>query len=152
MLLPGSLSRQQHSQARYFDTEFGRYGQYAPENWRRSFIARIFRALAIRAGGGPYLDVGVGGSGATVIEAARLGVEATGCDLSISGVLHASRLARAEGVAARAHFVVCTAESLPFADGRSVARVSLPRSNTSTMTRPPRASSDESCARAASSG
>ena len=116
VLLPESLSKQQRSQARYFDAEFEQYEAYEPENWRRSFIARIFRALELDAGGGPYLDVGVGGSGATVIEAARLGVDATGCDLSLSGVVHADRLARAEGVHDRASFVVCAAEALPFAD------------------------------------
>ena len=118
VLLPASLSAQQQSQSQYFDSEFTRFPEtYAPENWRLSFNHRIFKALGIEEGLGPYLDVGVGGSGATVIEAARLGVDATGCDLSISGVLHAKRLARGEGVDGRARFVVCAAESLPFEDG-----------------------------------
>jgi ubiquinone/menaquinone biosynthesis C-methylase UbiE len=117
VLLPDSLSRQQESQARYFDAEFAGYDEcYQPDNWRLSFIERIFHALGIRDGRGPYLDVGVGGSGATVIEAARIGVAATGCDLSISGVVHAHRTAKAEGVAELARFVVCAAESLPFPD------------------------------------
>jgi ubiquinone/menaquinone biosynthesis C-methylase UbiE/uncharacterized protein YbaR (Trm112 family) len=117
VLLPESLSGQQQSQTQYFDSEFARYRRgYAPENWRLSFIQRIFRAVGVREGRGPYLDVGVGGSGATVIEAARLGVEATGCDLSVEGVVHAQRTAHAEGVDARARFVACTAETLPFAD------------------------------------
>jgi SAM-dependent methyltransferase len=118
VLLPGPLSEQQESQARYFDSEFSGFSEtYAPENWRLSFNHRIFDALGIVEGRGPYLDVGVGGSGATVIEAARAGVDATGCDLSVAGVLHASRLARREGVEERASFVVCAAESLPFEDG-----------------------------------
>ena len=117
VLLPEALSKQQQSQTSYFDTEFGGYARYAPENWRRSYNERIFRELGIGPGGGPYLDVGVGGSGATVIEAARLGVEATGCDLSVEGVRHADRFAQQEGVADRARFVVCAAESLPFRDG-----------------------------------
>jgi ubiquinone/menaquinone biosynthesis C-methylase UbiE len=117
VLLPDSLSRQQESQARYFDAEFAGYDErYQPENWRLSFIGRIFHALGIGDGRGPYLDVGVGGSGATVIEAARIGVAATGCDLSVSGVVHAHRTAKAEGVAELARFVVCAAESLPFPD------------------------------------
>jgi SAM-dependent methyltransferase len=118
LLLPGPLSSQQESQARYFDSEFSAFAEsYAPENWRVSFNRRIFEALGVLDGRGPYLDVGVGGSGATVIEAARAGVEATGCDLSVEGVLHASRLAAREGVDEYARFVVCAAESLPFEDG-----------------------------------
>lgn len=117
VLLPRSLSQQQESQTRYFDSEFAGYDEpYAPENWRQSFIQRIFGAVGVREGHGPYLDVGVGGSGATVIEAARLGVESTGCDLSVAGVVHAQRTARREGVGERAQFVACAAESLPFAD------------------------------------
>jgi ubiquinone/menaquinone biosynthesis C-methylase UbiE len=117
VLLPASLTGQQQSQARYFDAEFTSYnGTYAPENWRRSFVDRIFHALGLGNGRGPYLDVGVGGSGATVIEAARRGIQATGCDLSVAGVLSADRAARSEDVHARASFVVCAAESLPFAD------------------------------------
>jgi len=118
VLLPSTLSGQQLAQAAYFDAEFSVYERYQPERWRASYIRRIFSALGIAGtSGGPYLDVGVGGSGATVIEAARRGVEATGCDLSLEGVRRAERFARAEGVAERARFVACAAESLPFRDG-----------------------------------
>src|SRR5207247_9094633 len=65
---------------------------------------------------GPYPDVGVGGSGTTVIEAARLGVESSGCDLSLEGVVHARHNADAEGLDERTTFVVGAAESLPFRD------------------------------------
>jgi ubiquinone/menaquinone biosynthesis C-methylase UbiE len=117
VLLPDSLSPQQRAQLRYFDSEFAAYGEeYAPENWRLSFSARIFEALELDADRGPYLDVGVGGSGATVIEAARRGVESTGCDLSLEGVVHARSAALSEGVGRRTCFVVCAAESLPFPD------------------------------------
>jgi SAM-dependent methyltransferase len=116
MLLPTSLSDQHVSQTGYFDDEFGGYDDYRPELWRWSFIRRIFDALRIPEDGGPYLDVGVGGSGATVIEAARLGAEAIGCDLSVEGVRHASRFAEREGVSARTSFVACLAEALPFRD------------------------------------
>jgi SAM-dependent methyltransferase len=116
VLLPDATAQHVHQQ-RYFDAEFGRYGAYAIENWRRSFLQRIFPALGIPRSDGPYLDVGVGGSGATVIEAARAGMEAAGCDLSLEGVLLASRHARDQGVAERTSFVVCAAERLPFDDG-----------------------------------
>jgi SAM-dependent methyltransferase len=85
------------------------------DNWRLSFIERIFGALDVLGGGSPYLDVGVGGSGATVIEAARSGVTAIGCDLSITGVRTAREFAVHEGVDVAA-FVVCAAEELPFAN------------------------------------
>jgi SAM-dependent methyltransferase len=115
-LLPASPTLQQRDQTAYFDAEFADYSHYRPENWRLSFVSRIFRALEVDQGRGPYLDVGVGGSGATVIEAARRGVEAFGCDLSIRGVTQAHRFAELEGVADRARFAACAAESLPFPD------------------------------------
>jgi ubiquinone/menaquinone biosynthesis C-methylase UbiE len=58
----------------------------------------------------------VGGSGYTVIEAARDGRLAIGCDLSLEGLVVARRLAEAEGVADRTLFVCCSAERLPFVD------------------------------------
>ena len=117
ILLADGLSSHQGAQREYFDAEFSALERYELPNWRLSFLERIVNALDILAGGGPYLDVGVGGSGATVIEVARRGVDASGCDLSVAGVVQAQRFAAAEEVAARAAFVVCAAESLPFADG-----------------------------------
>ena len=116
ILTPESLDDQQESQRRYFDAEFTGYGVYGLENWRLSFIERIFNAVGVLDGRTPYLDIGVGGSGATVIEAARRGVDAVGCDLSMEGVLAASRMASEQGVDEKASFYVCAAESLPFRD------------------------------------
>lgn len=59
--------------------------------------------------------MGVGGSGYTVIEAARAGRPAIGCDLSLEGLLAARRFAEAEGVAERTLWVCCSAERLPLA-------------------------------------
>jgi len=116
-VLVTALSAQHEHQRGYFDAEFGAFEAYRVDNWRRSFNDRIFRALRLDPRSGPYLDVGVGGSGATVIEAARIGVESTGCDLSVTGVVSAARFARAERVSDLAAFVVCAAEALPFPDG-----------------------------------
>ena len=116
ILVPHALSQQHLDQRRYFDAEFAEYGRYTVESWRASFNERIFGAIGVLDGGAPYLDAGVGGSGATVIEAARMGVEAVGCDLSVPGVLAARRFARDEGVDSHASFVVCAAEGLPFRD------------------------------------
>jgi uncharacterized protein YbaR (Trm112 family) len=126
LLTDQAMSEQHRMQRAYFDAEFSHYAAYRLENWRRSFVERIFQALGIEQGRGPYLDVGVGGSGATVIEAARLGVEATGCDLSMEGVLAARRFAVDQGVGERAQFVAAPAEALPFAD-RSFAAASAGR-------------------------
>jgi uncharacterized protein YbaR (Trm112 family) len=67
ILLSDELTDQHLHQREYFDAEFAGYDEYTVENWRLSFIDRIFGALGVLDGGGPYLDVGVGGSGATVI-------------------------------------------------------------------------------------
>lgn len=116
LLTTDSLSAQQVAQRRYFDAEFAGYDEYELENWRLSYIERIFGALGVLDRRGPYVDIGVGGSGATVIEAARRGVEAIGCDLSPTAILTARRSATAEGVERLARFVACAAERLPFAD------------------------------------
>jgi ubiquinone/menaquinone biosynthesis C-methylase UbiE/uncharacterized protein YbaR (Trm112 family) len=117
VLTSAAESRQHAHQRRYFDAEFAGYGAYEIENWRASFLKRIFAALEIPRDTGAYLDVGVGGSGATVIEAARLGTVSVGCDLSVEGVLHAQASAVSQGVDDRASFVVCAAERLPFTAG-----------------------------------
>ncbi len=117
ILLTDALSNQQEHQKTYYDAEYGAYAEYTPANWRVSFNRRIFAALGLPESGGPFLDVGVGGSGATVIEAARAGVTGAGCDLSVDGVSTARRFAEAEGVSERLTFAVCAAEQLPFADG-----------------------------------
>ncbi len=114
-VLSTGLSPQHLHQREYFDAEFSEYDEYVVENWRLSFIDRIFTALRVLDGGEPYLDVGVGGSGATVIEAARR-VSAAGCDLSIPGILRARDFARQEGVGERCSFAVCAAEQLPYED------------------------------------
>jgi len=117
VLVPEVLSDQHEHQRDYFDSEFQRYDRYVVESWRASFNERIFEGIGVFDGGAPYLDAGVGGSGATVIEAARHGVEAVGCDLSIPGVVAARGFAKTEGVDDMARFVVCAAEALPFPDG-----------------------------------
>ena len=116
VLLREALSEQHRHQRAYFDGEFSGYKEYRLENWRLSFIERIFAAVGVLDGGEPYLDVGVGGSGATVIEAARRSIDAVGCDLSVAGVVAARRFAGDQGVEDHARFVVCAAETLPFPD------------------------------------
>jgi ubiquinone/menaquinone biosynthesis C-methylase UbiE len=101
------------SQRAYFDAEFARYDRYRLENWRVSYLRRLAAADALGGPGAPLVDVGVGGSGYTVIEAARAGRRAIGCDLSLTGLLSARRFAEAAGVADSTYFVCCSAERLP---------------------------------------
>jgi ubiquinone/menaquinone biosynthesis C-methylase UbiE/uncharacterized protein YbaR (Trm112 family) len=103
------------SQRRYFDAEFTSYTAYGLENWRLSYLQRLRSAGLLGGGVGPVLDVGVGGTGYTVIEAARAGQPAVGCDLSLEGLITARRFAAAEGVADRTLWVCCSAEKLPLA-------------------------------------
>ncbi|MFL5950839.1 MAG: class I SAM-dependent methyltransferase [Gaiellaceae bacterium] len=111
------------SQRRYFDAEFGDYTEYPLENWRRSYLERL--AAAGLAGAEPLVDVGVGGSGYTVIEAARAGAMAAGCDLSLQGLLSARRFAASENVGQRTLWVCSSAERLPFADASFAAAVAI---------------------------
>lgn len=110
------------SQRAYFDSEFAAYGRYRLENWRRSYLDRLRAAGALR---GPLVDVGVGGSGYTVIEAARAGQSAIGCDLSLEGLAAARRFAASEGVAERTLWVCCSAEHLPLASGAFASAVAI---------------------------
>ena len=112
-----TLARDPHyeRQRLYFDAEFARYRHYAPENWRISYLRRLRAAGALGNEELPMIDVGVGGSGHTVIEAARSGSTAVGCDLSLEALRGARRFADEQGVAGRTLWVCCSAERLPFA-------------------------------------
>jgi ubiquinone/menaquinone biosynthesis C-methylase UbiE/uncharacterized protein YbaR (Trm112 family) len=102
-------------QRAYFAAEFARYGRYELEPWRRSYLRRLRSGGLVDQDGGPLLDVGVGGSGYTVIEAARSGLDAVGCDLSFQALTRARAFAEDEGVAERTLWVCCSTERLPFA-------------------------------------
>ena len=124
MLAPGTKHHEQ--QKRYFDIEFKSYDKYRLENWRRGYINRIFPALNIGNNKDDlYLDIGVGGSGYTVIEAARRGCKAVGIDISLEGIKKAkyfalSQLGEENNMCS---FVVCIAENLPF-KGNSYTQIS----------------------------
>lgn len=104
-------------QRAYFDAEFEEYERYELENWRVAYLDRLRAAGLLEPASGPLVDVGVGGSGYTVIEAARAGVPSIGCDLSLTGLRKARRFAEAEGVAERTLWACCSAERLPLASG-----------------------------------
>ena len=112
-------------QRAYFDAEFALYERYRLENWRVAYLERL-RAAGLLAGqNAPLIDVGVGGSGYTVIEAARSGRSAIGCDLSLTGLQAARRFADTEGVADSTLWVCCSAERLPFASESFAAALAI---------------------------
>jgi SAM-dependent methyltransferase len=108
---------QYSGQRAYFDAEFSGYERYALENWRAAYLDRVRAAGLFDDAGGPLVDVGVGGSGYTVIEAARAGVPAVGCDLSLEGLTAATGFAATEGVSELTLWLRCSAERLPLASG-----------------------------------
>ena len=112
-------------QRAYFDAEFRGYERYALENWRIAYLDRLRRAGVLEGSASPLVDVGVGGSGYTVIEAARAGRPAVGCDLSLEGLRAARRFAVDEGVAGRTLWVCCSAERLPLAAGSVGAALAI---------------------------
>ncbi len=107
-------------QQRYFENESKGYDKYELENWRVSYLQRIFKALDMADDNqqGLYLDIGVGSSGYTVIEAAKRGYTSVGVSLSSAEINKANHFAQSEliGNNNRCNFVVCLAEYLPFKD------------------------------------
>jgi SAM-dependent methyltransferase len=110
-----ALEPQDGGQRCYFDAEFRDLKRYALENWRAAYVDGLGAAGLLDDSAAPLLDVGVGDSGYTVIEAARAGLPAIGCDLSLEGPRSAQGFAAAEGVAERTLWVRCSAEKLPLA-------------------------------------
>ena len=112
-------------QRAYFDSEFRGYQRYGLENWRVAYLDRLREAGLLDGPASPLVDVGVGGSGYTVIEAARGGRPAIGCDLSLEGLLIAREFARVEGVADLTLWVCCSAEKLPLASGSTGSALAI---------------------------
>jgi ubiquinone/menaquinone biosynthesis C-methylase UbiE len=116
---------QYSGQRSYFDTEFRTYERYNLENWRAAYVERLRSAGLLDVSAAPLVDVGVGGSGYTVIEGARAGVPAIGCDLSLEGLQSAKRFAAAEGVEESTLWVRCSAERLPLDSGSVGAALAI---------------------------
>ncbi|MBI4217169.1 MAG: methyltransferase domain-containing protein [Chloroflexi bacterium] len=107
----------------FYDMEYSKLQHYHLENWRLSYLERVFRRLDL-GNTDPdrdrLLDIGVGGCGFTVIEAAKRGLKATGIDLSGVAVSKADSFAHSyldDDSRQRCEFIACSAEMLPFADG-----------------------------------
>jgi ubiquinone/menaquinone biosynthesis C-methylase UbiE len=107
----------QHTHQRsHYDQEYSSHRCYHLEHWQAAYVNRVTMMWPTSGLGGLYLDVGAGGNAYTVIEAARKGAIAVGCDISLNSMKAARRLADAQGVGERCLFVVCGSERLPFAN------------------------------------
>ena len=80
-----------------------------------SYLDRLRGSRSLVDGRARSSTSGSAAPGYTVIEAARAGIPAVGCDLSLAGLVNARRFAVAEGVAERTLWVCCSAERLPLA-------------------------------------
>ena len=111
---PAQVAEQHKHQREFYDQVYGSGSEYSLQLWQRAYVERL-KPLWDASPDAPFLDVGAGGDAYTVVEAARLGLRAIGCDLSVEAMRRARRLALAEGLEDRCGFVVCMAERLPFA-------------------------------------
>lgn len=127
LLGPESVDEEaQHSHQRsHYDQEYNAYRSYRLEHWQAVYVNRVTMMWSSSGLPGLYLDVGAGGNGYTVIEAARRGAMAIGCDISLNSMKAARQLADAEGVGERCLFVVCGSERLPFADATFAATAAI---------------------------
>jgi ubiquinone/menaquinone biosynthesis C-methylase UbiE len=116
------LRKSEKSQRDIYDIEYKEYAKYHLDNWRISYLKRIFELLEMGEKDGAkdtFLDIGVGGSGYTVIEAARKGYWSIGVDISMEGIRKAHKFASTSLTTKSTKlcdFLVCSAEKLPFKD------------------------------------
>jgi len=105
---------QYEKQIKYFDKA---YKNDPLELWQKTYNDRIFQLFnsGKNKRSHTFLDIGVGGTGYTVIDAAKRGFLAVGCDLSLVGIQKAKYLAEKNNVSQKTFWVVCNAEALPFA-------------------------------------
>ena len=113
-ILVAETSKHIKTQARIFNEEFRTYEKYELENWRISYIKRLFEWLELSSKD-KYLDIGVGGSGYTIIETSRKGIFSVGIDVSFEGIKKAKYFAEVELKDTKLYnFIVANAEHLPF--------------------------------------
>jgi ubiquinone/menaquinone biosynthesis C-methylase UbiE len=117
IMVPPKLRDQEHfdQQQTYFNSEFKKYKSYKLENWRLCYLSKIFSDLDLLEND-LYLDIGVGGSGYTVIEFAKKGYFSVGIDISLEGLLKSKSFAESQlnDKINLCNFVLCHGEKLPF--------------------------------------
>ena len=113
------MRKSERLQQEIYNIEYKEYTKYRLDNWRISYIKRIFELLEMGERDGTkdtFLDIGVGGSGYTVIEAARKGYWSIGVDISNEGIRKAHKFASTSlnmKSAKLCDFLICSAEKLP---------------------------------------
>jgi ubiquinone/menaquinone biosynthesis C-methylase UbiE len=120
------LPRLERRQMFYYDEEYSKYATYKLENWRISYLQRVFSLLDLSLGDS-FLDVGVGGAGYTNIEVAKKGITSIGVDISSIGMRKAWQFAKknSEGKSVYCHFIVASATSLPLRNDVATKIVSI---------------------------
>ena len=101
-------------QRKIFDKKYKKYRSYSLSSWHLFYLKRIFNRLNLKAAD-RLLDIGVGGNGYTVIEAAGLVSYVCGIDISEGGIKKAIQFSNDKKVT-NVDFIVSSAESLPFKD------------------------------------
>ena len=111
------LDQAARRQQTLYDGEYGRLPTNFSgfEKWRLSFIKRNFQALDLQAGD-RFLDIGVGGTGYTVLAAAEIGARAIGIDISTVACRAATSYRDQLHMEHDASFLACSATHLPFLD------------------------------------
>lgn len=106
----------QKSQQSYFDQKYALYNEMeALQNWRLSITRKVLEALKPTCDD-VFVDVGVGGSGYTVIMAAKMGIRSIGTDISIVGMRRA-KITSSKLLTDKQNFcefIACSATCLPF--------------------------------------
>ena len=119
VFLPSDVKDDQKSQldaqSKYFDKEYTELPEYKLENWRKSMIKRLDLASEnqIEKENKVFCDFGVGGTAYTVIEQAKKYGHCLGTDISLQGMIKASKYAEQQGVGDKCFFFVATVEKLP---------------------------------------
>jgi len=104
-------------QIKYFNKEYKTYQKYRLENWRISYMKRVFEKFNLKKGQ-KYLDIGCGGNAYLPIEAAKRKVKAYGVDISTEAIKKAQMFAKNESVSELTNFKKANAENLPFKDNQ----------------------------------
>ena len=88
------MTKREKFQQVIYNAEYKEYTKYHLDNWRISYLRRIFELLEMGEKDvtkGTFLDIGVGGSRYTVIEVARKGYRSIGIDISTEGMRKAHK-------------------------------------------------------------
>jgi len=118
------IKHHQESQQGYYDKEYAFYNEMETlRNWRLSFARKVLGTLR-PSYNDIFVDIGVGGSGYTVVMAAKKGIPSIGIDISVAGMRRAKIIASKllAGQPEFCEFIACSATHLPLRDA-SVTKI-----------------------------